>query len=153
MALARQLPSSVELVVAGAGQSESYPPPEFRERSNVTLLEGVPHDKMPDFYRSVDVLLETHTLDIFGLNVIEAMACGRPVIRAKGGYRYPVVDGVTGFLVDPSPESFAGKITDITKNPQGLRDMGLKARSLIEKEFSSEKMCNRIKAIYEEVAG
>ncbi len=151
-ATARILPSNMQIVVAGAGQHE---PSRFRDlvsNNKMILLGGIPQKDMPDFFNSIDVLLETHDLDIYGLNILEAMACGRPVIRVKGAYRYPVINGETGYLVEPTAKAVMDKIVEISKNPDIIWKLGQNARTLIEHEFGAEKMCAHIHEIYEEVA-
>jgi len=151
VAVAELLPPTVELVIAGAGYSKSTLPESVTSKRNVVLNHGIPHDKMPEFYRGIDILLELHDHEIFGLTVLEGMACGRPVIRTKGLYRYPVVDGVTGFLVDATPPSIVDRISELSKDPATLGNLGRNARLLVEKEFDARQMVAKIREVYEEV--
>jgi glycosyltransferase involved in cell wall biosynthesis len=69
------------------------------------IAEYVPaggHEEMPDFFRSLDALLLPSRFETFGLAYAEAMATGLVVFAGQGGAGpEAVVDGVTGFLVDP----------------------------------------------------
>lgn len=66
-----------------------------------------------------DVLLSTSEYEGFGLTLVEAMACGVPVVAmAVGGVTDIVEDGVTGFLVpDGDLEAMLNAITRLTGNP------------------------------------
>jgi glycosyltransferase involved in cell wall biosynthesis len=61
-----------------------------------------PVDDVPTVLRSLDVLVNASTSEPFGLSVLEAQACGVPVIgTASGGIPEFVTDGETGLLVEP----------------------------------------------------
>jgi alpha-1,3/alpha-1,6-mannosyltransferase len=56
----------------------------------------------------------------FGLVPLEAMAAQRPVVAcASGGPKESVVHGVTGFLCDPTPASFAAAAQSLLEDPAG----------------------------------
>ena len=78
----------------------------------------------------------------FGMTLIEAMACGTPVLGARmGSIPEIVVDGVTGFLCDNVDEAVA-------KVPQ-LASLDRRAcRARVEAEFTVERMIDRYLAAY-----
>ena len=83
----------------------------------------------------------------FGLTMIEAMACGTPVIAfRRGSVPEIVVDGVTGFIVDTVEEMTAAmqKIDQIDRR---------KCREHVERNFTVEKMTDRYETAYAKILG
>ena len=81
----------------------------------------------------------------FGLSVIEAMACGTPVIAYRRGSMPELIeDGVTGFLVDSFDEAVAaiGRIGEIDRKA---------CRRAVEERFTVERMADRYLALYETI--
>lgn len=111
---AMRLVGDAELVIAGgptdggtlANHAEARRLRELAERSGVAdrvrLVGPVPHDEMPPWYRSADLVACTSRYAPAGRVPLEAMACGVPVVGyARGGVADTVVDEVTGRLVPP----------------------------------------------------
>lgn len=135
-ALAKLLPraSDLKLLVVGgasgpAGASEEKGLRRLAENLGVAravrFLPAQPHHMLPDFYRAADVCLVPSYYETFGLVALEAQACGVPVVAsAVGGLRSTVVDGVTGFLVDPtSPAQFADRAWSILSSERRASTM------------------------------
>lgn len=82
-----------------------------------------PVEEVPDVLRSMDVLVNASTSEPFGLSVLEAQACGVPVIgAASGGIPEFVTDGETGLLVAPErPDALAAGLNRLLAT-SGLRD-------------------------------
>jgi glycosyltransferase involved in cell wall biosynthesis len=82
-----------------------------------------PVDEVPAVLRSLDVLVNASTSEPFGLSVLEAQACGVPVIgTASGGLPEFVTDGETGLLVAPGrPDALAAGLNRLL-GASGLRD-------------------------------
>lgn len=79
----------------------------------------------------------------FGLVMIEAMACGTPVIAFRGGSVAEIVDdGVTGFIVESIEEAEAAVQRIPSLNRQEIR-------ARFEKRFSAARMCKDYLAAYE----
>jgi glycosyltransferase involved in cell wall biosynthesis len=83
----------------------------------------------------------------FGLSVIEAMACGTPVIAyPKGSMPELIVDGVTGFLVDSFDEAVAAidRVADIDRAA---------CRRAVEERFTVGRMADRYLELYRQLLG
>lgn len=80
----------------------------------------------------------------FGLVLIEAMACGTPVIAfARGAIPEIVVDGVTGFVINPSDEDKRGDFTIKRTGIGGLVEAVQKLNSLSQEEYAKMRQACR----------
>jgi glycosyltransferase involved in cell wall biosynthesis len=93
-----------DLVICGIVQDEKYFAEEVEphvDGERVVYLGSVASERRAEILGSAAVLL--HPIDFaepFGLSVVEAMACGTPVVAYRRGSMAEVIDvGVTGFLV------------------------------------------------------
>ncbi len=67
--------------------------------SDVLFVGYVPHDKLKDWYRKADVFVFPSKFDTFGLVILEAMACGLPIVAYKVSSPKDIVENrVTGIL-------------------------------------------------------
>jgi glycosyltransferase involved in cell wall biosynthesis len=85
--------------------------------------------------------------------ILEAMAAGRPVIAsARGGIVDLVVDGRTGYLVEPgNPQALATALAKLLSDPTLARQMGHAALERVS-QFTVSAVVARIEAVYERVA-
>jgi glycosyltransferase involved in cell wall biosynthesis len=83
----------------------------------------------------------------FGLSVVEALACGTPVIASRRGSMAELIeDGVTGFLVDSLDEAVSaiGRTSDIDRAA---------CRAAVAARFTVEHMADRYLQLYRSVIG
>jgi len=96
----------VSLLLVGDGMDEDLLRRRVREKrlQNVVFCGFQPDDVLPQLYAACDVFVFPTLGDPFGMVVLEAFACGLPVIAttASGEIRDRVVDGGNGFLVPPA---------------------------------------------------
>ena len=72
---------------------------------DVDIVERMPKDDMPDFYRSIDVLIMPSTRESLGLVVLEAMSCNVPVVTYNVcAFPEFVVSGESGEIVELSAD-------------------------------------------------
>lgn len=68
---------------------------------NVVFLGNVSEERLQSLYANCKGLITSSRDEDFGMNAVEAMASGKPVIAPnEGGYKETVIDGTTGILID-----------------------------------------------------
>lgn len=112
--------------------------------------------ELPAAYRAADALVlpsETRG-EAFGMVLLEAMACGRPVIATDlPGVRGVITHGVDGLLVPPGDAAaLAAAIRNLAELPEAERHvMGWAGRQKSEGHFDWETIGVRLEALYAEV--
>jgi glycosyltransferase involved in cell wall biosynthesis len=91
------------------------------------------------------------TIDTFGLVVLEAMACGKPIVACKRGGVPEIVDEASGFLIEPSPEQWQRTVCRLLSDSAFRRKMGEKALKR-SKAFSWEKVAENLLSAFKGVA-
>jgi len=89
----------------------------------------------------------------FGLALVEASACGLPVVAGNsGGVPDAVRDGETGFLVPAEdPAAFADAISRLLGDPGLARRVGAAGRHAVETYFNWDRVVRDLRAIESEV--
>lgn len=120
----------------------------------VTFIGRRDRHELKDYYQAADVFVTTPWYEPFGITPLEAMACGTPVIGAAvGGIQHTVLDGLTGFLVPPQdPYVLAHRLEDLRASPELGRLMGRAGRVRVCREFTWERVADRLERVYTLVA-
>jgi glycosyltransferase involved in cell wall biosynthesis len=114
-------------------------------------FEGfVPYSNMPSYYKRSDIFCFPTLGEPFGKAVIEAMACGKPVIATNvGGPAEIIQDEVDGLLVPPSnPEAIALQITRLIEDKNERRRLGERARETAVNRFSWSTIAEKYHQLY-----
>jgi phosphatidylinositol alpha-1,6-mannosyltransferase len=114
--------------------------------------DRVQFDDLPAIYQSADVFIFPRISRVTPRVLFEAMACGLPVVTsAIGGIIDFVVDGETGFLVDPYDiQSLARRVIELLQNPDQGRVMGMRAREFVQSQLDWDIIVRRIRnEVYE----
>ena len=147
---------NVELhLIGGSGNKTEKQYEETLKKRYASDLRIVWHGKVApeDVYEQVrDYHVEVHPticLEIFGLNIAEALAMGKPVLATRcGGAEMQIEDGVNGWLVEPNDVgSLAEKLQEISTSFTHY-DPKLSTQRVI----SISQHCKALMQIYEEVA-
>ncbi len=116
--------------------------------SNVTLLP-YRRDSMElaQWLASADALVHAGTRETFGLVILEAMACGRPVVAARAGAVPELLDERCGLLSEPGDaDSLAGAVAALYDCDRDA--LGQRARARVLQCFTWQRVFQRQLALY-----
>lgn len=143
--------SGKPLIMAGIIQDEEYFKKEIKphlDNKKVSYVGNVGAEKRNQLLGSAAALL--HPINFnepFGLSVVEAMACGTPVVAfRKGSMAELIVHGKTGFLVETVDEAVRAVENLNTIDRQHCR-------LHVEKHFSVDRMVENYLAVYQQMLG
>lgn len=118
----------------------------------VRFIGRVPHTDVPKWLSRFDVYVAPSILDSesFGVAVIEASACRRPVIVSNvGGLPEVVDDGKTGFVVQAKDaDAIADKIVLLLQNEDMRQEMGLAGEALVRERYEWGYCVDLMEKIY-----
>jgi phosphatidylinositol alpha-1,6-mannosyltransferase len=151
--------SDIRYVMVGSGEDRARLERIAGDRgvADVLVFAGwADARELPDYYRLADIYVmpnrevpeTTDSLEGFGISFIEAAACGKPAIGGRSGGAFDaVVDGETGFLVNPDdPAELAVKIRFLLDNPEVREDMGRMGRARVLRGFLWRQRAERLAA-------
>ena len=127
-----------------------------RERFAVEVLGWRTREEVLALMRNASFLLfPSEWYETFGMTIIEAFACGLPVIASRLGAMAEIIeDGRTGLLFEPgNPEDLAAKVEWLLSHPQELARMSKEARAEYEAKYTAERNYEMLMAIYHRALG
>jgi glycosyltransferase involved in cell wall biosynthesis len=153
---------TMRLRCVGANQKKpGFPAPAERYismipsplRSRVDFAGEIPHDRMPEEFRRAGLCVFPSRFEGHPIVVLEAMACGAPVIFMKDGVGPEVIThGIDGLLCDTrDPASLTSAISEALSSPDLRRNLGARARQKVEAKFSLDKAASENVKMYEDV--
>jgi glycosyltransferase involved in cell wall biosynthesis len=114
----------------------------------VTILPAT--DKPDQIYRAFDVCVSTSESEGLSNVLLEAMACGKPVVATNvGGNPEVVQHGITGLIAAPhAPGAIADHVMRLIADPALRARMGRHARRWVEQEFSIENTVRSYESVF-----
>lgn len=147
--------SEARLIVAGSGSEESTLKKLAADLrlENVRFAGRVAPERMPEFYDKADVYLNSSVVDNMPVSIIEAFACGLPVVTTNaGGIPYILEHEKTGLTVKTNDyEALAEAAIRLLENQALASAIAENARDYCRK-FTREKVRLDWLNLYEEVA-
>ncbi len=147
--IADQLPAQVELLVTQGLRMHG----KTFSSSSMYCVGAIPHKDMPTLYRDVDMVLSCTVREGMPLSIIEAMACGLPVIASDCSSLPELIDhGKGGFLcgVGDVP-GFVERIGQLADSPSLCREMGQYNRHKVESCFTLSGMIDAYRLLFDEM--
>ena len=149
--------SGVEFLLGGYGPLLEQVKRELTHlipQNQVKVLGWIPYKELPGYLNEVKLLVVPSYIESGPYIVIEAMACGTPVLATPvGAVPDIIMDGKTGFIMeDNSPECIAENVLRALSYPK-LDKIAKDAHDLVEKEYGYETMVERYKVILHQLTG
>jgi len=148
------LRTGVDLVITGDGEKRRA----LNDEAHMLGLADRTHflgtrNDTPTIYSALDVFVLPSEQEAFPMVVLEAMACGLPIIATDVGDTARIIeDGVSGLVVRPrNVDSLRQALSELLQNPDRARRFGEAARERVVKYFSSTQMAQTYLALYEEL--
>ena len=153
IAYARKRGSKAHLTIVGEGQQKEALTALARAlgiEEHVKFEGFAPYSNMPQYYERSDIFCFPTLGEPFGKAVIEAMACGKPVIATNAGGPAEIIqDKVDGILVPPSnPEAIAQQIIRLIEDKNERRRLGERARETAVNRFSWSTIAEKYHQLY-----
>ncbi len=110
----------------------------------------LPYSRVAEYHNKLDIYVNVSRAESFGVSVLEASACGRPVVATGvGGLSEVVRQGVTGFLVDPDDsEQTARAVYRLIQDPALRSRMGQEGRAWVCRHYSLQSSLNTMLKVY-----
>lgn len=129
-------------------------PPERIDGAEVRFVPYEPDPRsVASYYQAADVYMHPARADTFPLTVLEALACGVPVVATSvGGIPEQVVDGRTGLLVPPGDaEALAGAVGQLLTDEALRHSYAREARKDAEERFDLERQIDAYLGWYRDI--
>lgn len=124
----------------------------FGIEKSVFFYENVDNSKLVNFYNYCDcvVLPSTNKSEAFGLVLLEAMACSKPIITSNlPGVRSVFKNGRQGLLARPNDvKDLTDKIKIVLSDKKSAEAMGVEGRKLVENKYTWVKVAKKLDIIY-----
>ena len=139
----------ITLLVIGTGPLEDEVKEKATQRENIVYVGKVSQEQLPLYFSAADVFIipSTHE-EGYGRVILEALACGTPVIGSNRGAISEAMDTSVGFFISATPESIKRTVETCFTHPKTLQDRARHTRSFVEKR-ASEKNANIIVESYQ----
>jgi rhamnosyl/mannosyltransferase len=153
-------PDDVIIIIGGAGKLLS----DLRSRienlglgNKVELVGNIQENELGAYFEIADVfcLPSIARSEAFGVVMLEAMACGRPIIATDipgSGVPWVNIDGLSGINVEPGDSrALADAIMRLLKDEALLKKLGGQALKRFEENFTAEGMVQATRQLYENI--
>jgi glycosyltransferase involved in cell wall biosynthesis len=138
------------LNIAGSGEQEKALKEiisELKMEDRVELLGFMPRSMTPQFYNGCDCFVCSSFAETFGVTLIEALSCGRPVIATRCGGPESIVNTKNGLLINPGDVlSMERALIYMYRSAKNFNPFSLREDCI--KRFGKNYVCQRLVQVY-----
>jgi 1,2-diacylglycerol 3-alpha-glucosyltransferase len=146
LALLKQRIPNAEFVIAGHGSQERHLRALAQQLSlepSVRFVGTLPKSGLAELFQASDVFVTMSTSETQGMAMLQAMACGIPVIGANARALPEYIGIDRGFLVEASDAAaLSDRLADLLSNPELQSQLGIGGASYV-KQFATERIADQ----------
>jgi len=152
-ALLKSRYADAKLGIAGDGSEKSMLQELCRKMGlsgAVTFMGQIPHEQMPAIYDNYDILMNSSNEDNLPGVILEAFACGLPVVSTRaGGIPFLVEHEANGLLVDKGDSAaLAEAAISLVENPSFAQRLSYNALK-VSARYSADKAVTDLQAVFQ----
>jgi len=145
---------NVNLIIIGDGPNYSKFQNYIKEnnlKDKVTMIKKIPNSELPGYYRSCQIYVQPlKNLNGIPIPVLEAMACGLPIIMSKHEESYSEIIDSSVIYVENNSERFKHAIQSLLNDENFMNEMRMKSQKIIKK-ISGDLMDKKEIELYDEL--
>lgn len=147
---------SLKLMITGKGSQELFLKnlvSDLKIVEDVVFTGYIEPDLVPDYLNMLDVTVFPSIEESFGVAVLEASACARPVIVTNvGGLPEVVENGKTGFIIEKeNSDAIALALEKFISNPELKFELGINGRQKVIQEYNWDDSIKQMISVYEQI--
>ncbi len=152
-ALDKSLPSKLYILGDGPETARLRQLITYYRQEDRVMMQPAVDDVTPYLY-SADIFVMPSYFEGLSNSVLEAMACGIPVIATRvTGNKELITDGITGLLVEPHNKAqLTEAISYLIKNPDEGSELGRKVQELVKEHYDLYLVAERYITLYQDLA-
>jgi len=120
-------------------------------KNSIVSTGAVAEEDLPRYYSAADILIHPSLVEAFGLTLIEAMACGKPVLAFNIPPLNEIINQEVGILINPSVSDLAKALEVLVYDRTILRSFIQKARLYAEQRFSINNAVEKYILLYKHI--
>lgn len=137
----------INLKICGGGPLEEKVIDRAKKLKKIQFLGEVDQSKLPTYYSASDILIVPSTSEEgFGRVILEALACGTPVLGSSRGAISEAMDETVGRIIDISPQNIKKEVENLFKNKNKLKELARRCRKFAERRYSEKNAETIIRA-------
>lgn len=133
---------NIKYVIVGKGVLKEKLNEMLKETKNVDVIDFIPHEEMSGIYSDADLFIVPSNIEVLNYSVIEAMACGLPVLASDVGGMKELINEKVGFLLPKNDmKTWIEKIKAFY-----FKQISLNKKEIIDhsKSFSFDIVCRKV---------
>jgi len=118
-------------------------------QDKVLFMGKITNNKVPAAISNFDIFCALSREESFGVAILEASSCGKPVIVSNiGGLPEVVIHNETGFIMDYNKENIAKKIIELYSDSDMINSLGKNGRAFVKNTFDWNSNVEKMKCYY-----